>query len=62
MTQFQAIMLALDAAERLTRLVVSMVHRAKVREELTAEQETVIRTRQSQIMAMNHWQIDPDPQ
>lgn len=54
-------MLALDAAERLTRLIMSMVHQSKAREELTTEQETVIRTRQGQIMAMNHWQIDPDP-
>lgn len=61
MTQFQLIMLALDASERLARMVVGMILQARQRAELTAEQETVLHTRQRQVMAQHHWQLEQDP-
>jgi len=59
MGTFEAVMLALGAAERIVALIGKLRERAKQNAEWTPEQEAEFENRWSTIRQSPHWQIDP---
>lgn len=62
MDPFTAAMLGLSALTELVQLVGHQINVAKQSEETTPEQLEELERIRAEVMALPHWQIEPDPE
>lgn len=58
---FENIMLGFAALDQTILLVSKLIETAKQSGELTPEQEAAIDSRQKELMAQDHWKVEPNP-